>query len=114
MTLVSGRTLRCPEGRMAASVAAFVEALRRLPVLTRSQFDQLAGLTQQHANLRDLVRELVRRGWLTRFQAEQIGRGRAGELVLDQYVLLDPLGEGGMGAVYKARQGRMNRLVALK
>ena len=36
------------------------------------------------------------------------------ELVLDQYVLLELLGQGGIGAVYKARQIRMNRLVALK
>src|SRR5262249_56407727 len=40
--------------------------------------------------------------------------GRGPMLVLGPYVVLDKIGEGGMGAVFKARQTRANRVVAIK
>lgn len=61
-----------------------------------------------------LARWLVKREMLTAFQAQQAFAGRAKTLVLGNYVLLDKLGQGGMGAVYKALHRRMKRLVALK
>jgi serine/threonine-protein kinase len=47
--------------------------------------------------------ELVWRGWLTPYQANQLLHGRGRELVLGSYVLLERLGAGGMGQVFKAR-----------
>jgi serine/threonine protein kinase len=35
-------------------------------------------------------------------------------LVLGNYVILDKIGQGGMGMVFKARHRRMDRIVALK
>jgi serine/threonine protein kinase len=61
-----------------------------------------------------LLRELRRHGNLTAYQAEAVAEGKADRLVLGNYVLLDRLGKGGMGEVYKARHRRMDRVVALK
>lgn len=57
---------------------------------------------------------MVRRAWLTSFQAAQIRDGKQDQLLLGPYVLLDKLGEGGMGQVFKARHRRLGRVDAIK
>ena len=61
-----------------------------------------------------LARELVRVKKLTKFQAEQLYAGKGSSLTLGNYVILDKLGQGGMGIVLKAQHKRMSRVVALK
>ncbi len=61
-----------------------------------------------------LLQQLVRMHRLTTFQAQAVYQGKANTLVMGNYVLLDKLGEGGMGQVFKAQHRRMERIVALK
>ena len=47
-------------------------------------------------------------------QLDRIKSGKAQQLVLGQYRVLDVIGEGGFGQVFKAVHGIMNRLAAIK
>ena len=61
-----------------------------------------------------LAKALVKDKRLTKFQAQQLYDGEGKSLTLGNYVILDKLGQGGMGMVLKARHRRMERIVALK
>jgi serine/threonine-protein kinase len=93
-----------------SSLLAF---LREKDFLDKRQLEELSR-EPQFADVPSALRELVRRNWLTGFQANRISKGREAELVLGSYRLLEPIGEGGMGKVFKACHARMNRQVALK
>ncbi len=92
----------------------FVDAIRANNLLDSAQLVQLDELQDRYPDPDTLACELVLRGFLTRFQAEKIFQGEAHKLLLGQYIILQPIGEGGMGVVFKARHARMKRVVALK
>jgi serine/threonine protein kinase len=69
---------------------------------------------ERPADTAAIARELVRTGQLTRYQATAIARGQARGLVMGDYVVLEKIGAGGMGTVFKARHRRTKRNVAVK
>jgi serine/threonine-protein kinase len=84
-----------------ASIADLVTALSHLRLLEPAQAAGLPALQAGCSDPRVLARELVQRGWLTPFRVNQLFLGRGAELCLGPYVLLERLGAGGMGTVFK-------------
>jgi len=102
---------------MAVTLDKFVRSLSDCGLMTPEQVEAfLQGLPaeRQPKDARELAQAMLRYKRLTKFQAQAVYEGKAGRLVMGNYVILDKLGEGGMGQVFKAQHRRMERLVALK
>lgn len=94
------------------------EFLRNLidsTLLSQEEIATILGPSRQ-STLDDeaLAERLIAAGKLTRFQADAVRERRFEEIVIGNYQVLDRLGAGAMGTVYKARHRRMKRVVAIK
>jgi len=102
---------------MAVTVEEFTERLAASGLMSADEVGSLIESLPEGQRPRDgkaLGTALVQRHKLTPYQAGMVYQGKSKELMLDDYSLLDRLGEGGMGMVFKARRRRMKRTVALK
>ena len=93
--------------RLIASSLVLNEDWDRLPERARKDL-----LLRSDAD--SLLAGLVENDLLTEFQARQIKSGRSFGLVLGDYRILDRLGAGGMGTVFKAEHVVLRKTVAIK
>jgi serine/threonine protein kinase len=95
----------------------FVWDLRRSGLIDRGQLDSIVSeflKRNPRAEAPALAEFLVSQGTLTQFQAERVLNGKSQGLVLGPYVLLDAIGSGSMGQVYRASSKNDNTEYAVK
>ena len=102
---------------MAVTLERFIEYVSEIGFMTVEEvhdfLDELP-LNKQPRSARRLVQEMLKRKKITKFQADLIFKGKLKRLVVGNYIVLEKIGQGGMGRVYQARHRRMDRIVALK
>jgi phosphate ABC transporter phosphate-binding protein len=94
------------------SGAQFLQNLKDSGVLAADDLQTLASCQDDDGPA--LARRLISLGKLTPYQAVAVLEGRYAQLQIGAYEVLDILGKGAMGTVYKGRHRRMKRLAAIK
>jgi len=99
---------------MALDVATVVKQLTDSGIVAPGKLENFVPPKAPPQSVDELVAELVKSENLTPLQAAQVKAGKAKALVLGNYTILDRIGAGGMGQVFKAHHRRMDRTVAIK
>ncbi|MEZ6067962.1 MAG: FHA domain-containing serine/threonine-protein kinase [Planctomycetaceae bacterium] len=103
---------------MPQTAEQLLDTLIQSPLLGASEREALAraelGEAGKALTTEKLIQSLLKREWLTRFQARALQAGRARELFVGEYVLTDLIGVGGMGSVFAAAHGMTRERLAVK
>ena len=102
---------------MPISLEEFVQSLSDTGILPPEEVTSLVtSFSEDRAgvDVEKLARELVRQQKLTRFQASVIFKRQSRGLRFGDYIVIDKIGSGGMGQVFKAENRKTGLTVALK
>jgi eukaryotic-like serine/threonine-protein kinase len=86
------------------SLEKLLDSLGRSGLLAKSRVQQIAHSCSPNETASSVIDRLVTTGELTRFQGQKLLLGQWAGLILGSYRILSPLGRGGSGVVYLARE----------
>lgn len=100
---------------MAVSAAHFLRVLEDSRLVNAEDIS-VAQVEAGKKNLdgKGIAIRLVQQGKLTAYQAKQLLAGHWRGFFLEKYKILEPIGRGGMGLVFKAEHTLLSRIAAVK
>jgi response regulator RpfG family c-di-GMP phosphodiesterase len=105
-------------GSRPVSIGGYLDSLLSAGLVLHEDWETLASPKRQEVlrceSPQHLLQVLVENALLTDYQADRIEAGTTFGLILGNYRILDRLGAGGMGVVFRAEHIRMRRQVAIK
>lgn len=102
---------------MAITREQFIDCLSKSGLLSTTEVAALTAHLPADKSGNDatsFASELVKQKKLTPYQASILSQGQVKGLIFGDYKVLDKVGEGGMGLVFKAQHRVLKRIVALK
>ncbi len=98
----------------SCSVVDLAEFQRSIVEIGLIDAEELARFVVTPDEVSRLAGALIRAARLTAYQAAALAQGKTKGLLIGDYLVLDKLGQGGMGVVFKARHRPTGQVVAMK
>jgi len=99
---------------MPVALETFLSQLSSSGIVPEEKLKVVVSKKASFADGEALARDMIKSRLLTKFQAEQILGGKGKSLTMGKYQILEKIGAGGMGQVYKAFHSSTERIVAIK
>ena len=99
---------------MPVALETFLSQLSSSGIVPEEKLKVVVSKKASFADGEALARDMIKSRLLTKYQAEQILGGRGKSLTMGKYQILEKIGAGGMGQVYKAFHSSTERIVAIK
>jgi len=99
---------------MPSTTETMLADLRRLKLLPEEAIQGIETAVHNGCDTPEELSQILLAAGMTDFQTQVALAGQTTRLVFGGFVLLDKIGEGGMGVVYRAMQSRLGRVEALK
>jgi serine/threonine protein kinase len=90
------------------NATVFINALKEQQLVD----PQIITALSTSSNFKGEVANLIKTGVLTKYQVNMLLQGKS--VIIGNYIILDAIGEGGMGQVFKVRNKTLNTFAALK
>ena len=99
---------------MPVALETFLSQLSSSGIVPEEKLKVVVSKKAGFADGEALARDMIKSRLLTKYQAEQILGVRGKSLTMGKYQILEKIGAGGMGQVYKAFHSNTERIVAIK